>query len=220
VALLGPVSVPVVTASGATPACTVEYSVTSQWETGFQGAVTITNHTADVSSWSLTFDFAGGRKLSHDGALATGASVSAGFLGSWSGSNPSPTSFKLNGTTCNVDADPSPTPTPTPTPTGPPDTGDGTPPVLRASGNKLVDADGTTRRLLGVNRSGGEFMCVQGHGIRDGPVDDAAIRAIADRNANTVRIPLNEECRLGLSDIKPEYAGSHYIDAVKDLVAR
>lgn len=240
--LLGSVTVPAVTASGATPACTVEYSVTSQWDTGFQGAVTITNNTAAVSSWSLTFDFAGGQKLnqgwnakwsqsgttvtaaneSYNGALATGASVSAGFLASWSGSNAVPTSFQLNGTTCNVDADPSPTPTPTPTPTpsDPPDTGDGIPPTLKVSGNKLVDADGTTRRLLGVNRSGGEFMCVQGYGIWDGPVDDASVKAIADWNANTVRIPLNEECWLGLSHIKPEYAGSNYIDAVKDLVAK
>ncbi|WDF42696.1 hypothetical protein PBV52_40795 [Streptomyces sp. T12] len=31
-------------------------------------------------------------------------------------------------------------------------------PALHVSGNKLVDADGTTRRLLGVHRSGGEFM--------------------------------------------------------------
>ena len=36
------------------------------------------------------------------------------------------------------------------------------PPVLRVSGNKLVDESGATRRLLGVNRSGGEFACVQG----------------------------------------------------------
>lgn len=242
VTFLGAVTVPVVTASGATPACTVRYSVTSQWDTGFQGAVTITNNTAAVSGWSLTFDFAGGQRLNqgwnakwsqsgttvtaanegYNGSLATGASVSAGFLASWSGSNAVPTSFKLNGTTCNVDVDPSPTPTPTPTtsPTDPPDTGDGMPPVLRASGNKLVDADGTTRRLLGVNRSGGEFMCVQGYGIWDGPVDDASVRAIAGWNANTVRIPLNEECWLGLSNIKPEYAGSNYIDAVKDLVAK
>ncbi|MEU2778648.1 SDR family NAD(P)-dependent oxidoreductase, partial [Streptomyces sp. NPDC007162] len=31
-------------------------------------------------------------------------------------------------------------------------------------------------------------------GIWDGPVDDAAIKAIADWKANAVRIPLNEEC--------------------------
>ncbi|MGW7728022.1 cellulase family glycosylhydrolase [Streptomyces canus] len=230
-ALLGSVTVPVVTASGAAPACSVEYSVTSQWDSGFQGAVRITNNTAAMSSWSLAFDFAGGQELtqgwnakwsqsgttvtaaseSYNGSLATGASVSAGFIASWSGSNAVPTSFKLNGTSCNTAVEP------TPAPTGPAEDG---PPVLHVSGNKLVDAGGATRRLLGVNRSGGEFMCVQGRGIFDGPVDDASVKAIADWKANTVRIPLNEECWLGLSTIDPAYAGTNYINAVKDLVAK
>lgn len=232
-ALIGSVTVPVVTASGAAPACSVEYSVTSQWDSGFQGAVKITNNTAAMSSWSLAFDFAGGQELtqgwnarwsqsgttvtaaseSYNGSLATGASVSAGFIASWSGSNAVPTSFKLNGTSCNTAVEPSPTPEPT-------DPAESGPPVLRASGNKLVDAGGATRRLLGVNRSGGEFMCVQGRGIFDGPVDDASVKAIADWKANTVRIPLNEECWLGLSNIDPAYAGANYINAVKDLVAK
>ncbi|MFF4250351.1 cellulase family glycosylhydrolase [Streptomyces sp. NPDC001663] len=234
VALVGTVVAPVVTAHGATPACSVEYSVTSQWDTGFQGAVKITNNSAAVSSWSLAFDFGDGQKVtqgwnakwsqsgttvtaaneSYNGSLATGASVSAGFIASWSGSgtNAVPASFKLNGTTCNVDSEPSPTPT------DPPATG--TAPALHVSGNKLVDASGATRRLLGVNRSGGEFMCVQGRGVFDGPVDDAAIKAIADWKANTVRIPLNEECWLGLSNIQSAYGGANYINAVKDLVAR
>ncbi|MFJ7077044.1 cellulose binding domain-containing protein [Streptomyces sp. NPDC098781] len=239
VALVAAVTVPVVTAQGATPACAVTYSVTSQWDSGFQGAVEITNNSMPVSGWSLGFDFAGGQRVtqgwnakwsqsgttvtatneSWNGTLATGASVSAGFIASWSGTNAVPTTFKLNGTTCNADTEPSP---PGPTdPTDPPDPGDGTaPPALHVSGNRLVDADGTTRRLLGVNRSGGEFMCVQGYGIWDGPVDDAAVAAIADWNANTVRIPLNEECWLGLSNIKPEYGGANYVDAVRELVAR
>ena len=235
VALVGSVMVPAVTASGAAPACSVEYTVTSQWDSGFQGAVKITNNSAAVSSWSLSFGFAGGQKLtqgwnakwsqsgttvtaaneSYNGSLATGASVSAGFIASWSGSNAVPTSFKLNGTACNTDTEPAPDPT-----DPPPGPGDGTPPALRVSGNKLVDAGGTTRRLLGVNRSGGEFMCVQGRGIFDGPVDDASVKAIADWKANTVRIPLNEECWLGLANINPAYAGANYINAVKDLVAK
>ncbi|MBK3639148.1 cellulose binding domain-containing protein [Streptomyces sp. MBT33] len=234
VALVGAMTVPVVTAQGATPPCSVEYSVTGQWDSGFQGAVKITNNTAAVSSWSLTFDFADGQKVtqgwnakwsqsgttvtaaneSYNGSLATGASVSAGFLASRpaSGSNAVPTSFQLNGTTCNVDPEPSPTPTDPPT--------TGTAPALHVSGNKLVDASGATRRLLGVNRSGGEFMCVQGRGIWDGPVDDAAVKAIADWKAGAVRIPLNEECWLGLSNIDSAYGGAAYISAVKDLVAR
>ncbi|WP_458246478.1 cellulase family glycosylhydrolase [Streptomyces sp. MAI_2237] len=238
VALVGSMAIPVVTAQGATPACSVEYSVTGQWDTGFQGAVTFTNNTAALSSWSLSFDLADGQEVtqgwnakwsqsgttvtaaneSWNGTSAAGASVSVGFLASRpaSGSNAAPTSFKLNGTQCNVD--PEPSPTPTEPPTKPP--AEGTAPALQVSGNRLVDASGATRRLLGVNRSGGEFMCVQGRGIWDGPVDDAAIKAIADWKVNAVRIPLNEECWLGLSDIKSEYGGAAYINAVKDLVAR
>ncbi|WP_416977450.1 cellulase family glycosylhydrolase [Streptomyces sp. T028] len=235
VALGTGVTLPVMTAHGATPACTVEYSVTGQWDAGFQGAVRITNNAAAVSGWTLTFDFANGQQVtqgwsakwsqsgttvsaaneSWNGSLGTGASVDAGFIASKGATNSVPTKFRLNGTTCNVD-DGS---TPTPTPTTPPDTGDA-PPALHVSGNKLVDADGRTRRLLGVNRSGGEFMCVQGRGIWDGPVDDASVRAIADWNANTVRIPLNEECWLGLSNIDAAYGGTNYVNAVRDLVAR
>jgi hypothetical protein len=227
-------TIPVVTAQGAAPACSVEYSVTGQWDTGFQAAVTITNNSAALSGWSLGFDFAGGQKVtqgwnakwsqsgttvtagneSYNGSLPTGASVSAGFLASRpaSGSNAVPTSFRLDGTTCTVDSEPSPPPTQPPA--------NGTAPALHVSGNKLVDASGATRRLLGVNRSGAEFMCVQGRGIFDGPVDDAAIEAIADWKANTVRIPLNEECWLGLSNVQAQYGGTNYVNAVKDLVDR
>ncbi|MFE5401543.1 cellulose binding domain-containing protein [Streptomyces sp. NPDC056580] len=237
--LLGGALVPVVTAEGATPACTVEYAVTSQWDNGFQSSVRITNNQAAMSSWKLTFDFAAGQKVtqgwnakwsqsgstvtasneSWNGGLGSGASVGAGFLASWSGGNAVPAAFKLNGTTCNVDSGPTTPPPTDPPPSDPPPSG-GTAPALHVSGGKLVDAAGRTRRLLGVNRSGGEFMCVQGYGIWDGPVDDAAIKAIADWKANAVRIPLNEECWLGLPDVKPEYGGTNYINAVKDLVAR
>ncbi|MEU3840445.1 cellulose binding domain-containing protein [Streptomyces sp. NPDC028635] len=237
-ALLTTAIVPVVTAQAAAPACTVEYSVTGQWDAGFQAAVKITNNAAALSSWRLTFDFPGGQQVtqgwnarwsqsgsavtaaneSWNGTLGAGASVSAGFLGSFSGANAVPAVFKLNGTTCNAGTQPTPDPT-DPGPTGPPPSG-GTAPALHVEGNRLVDAGGRTRRLLGVNRSGGEFMCVQGRGIWDGPVDDAAIRAIADWQADAVRIPLNEECWLGVAGVAPEYAGAHYISAVKELVAR
>jgi cellulase/cellobiase CelA1 len=107
VALLGSVVVPAVTAHGAAPACTVEYTVTNQWGAGFQGDVKVINNQAPLSSWSLTFDLPGGQEVtrgwnaewsqsgttvtaaneSWNGSLGTGASVSAGFLASWSGSN-------------------------------------------------------------------------------------------------------------------------------------
>jgi len=56
-----------------------------------------------------------------------------------------PTTFRLNGTVCNADSEPSPSPTPSDTPPS----GGGSAPALHVAGNKLVDANGATRRLLG-----------------------------------------------------------------------
>src|SRR5262249_61819189 len=44
--------------------------------------------------------------------------------------------------------------------------------------NHLVDANGNVLRLLGVNRSGAEYMCVGGSAVFDGPVDAASLAAI------------------------------------------
>jgi hypothetical protein len=84
------------------------------------------------------------------------------------------------------------------------------------SGNKLVTAAGKTYRLLGVNRSSGEFACVQGKGMWDGsPTDQAAVDAMKAWNIHAVRIPLNEDCWLGLSGSP---SGATYQQAVKDYV--
>jgi endoglucanase len=98
--------------------------------------------------------------------------------------------------------------------------GGGPAPALHVSGNHLVDASGATVRLRGANRSGGEFMCVQGYGVWDGPVDDASIAAMAAWHITAVRIPLNEECWLGLSNIDPRYGGAAYQNEVKGFVSR
>ena len=65
------------------------------------------------------------------------------------------------------------------------------------SGNQLVDRGGQDVPAAGVNRSGGEFACVQGKGIWDGPVDQASVDAMKAWNIHAVRVPLNEECWLG-----------------------
>lgn len=89
---------------------------------------------------------------------------------------------------------------------------------LRVSGNVLKDSRGKTIILRGVNRSGTEYMCAQGRGIMDGPSDEASIQAIAGWHINSVRIPLNEHCWLGLSDILPQYGGNNYRQAIKNYV--
>ncbi|NES16305.1 MULTISPECIES: cellulase family glycosylhydrolase [Micromonospora] len=227
-------------ATAATTGCAVTYTVQSQWTGGFTGAISLTNLGSAVTNWTLTFDFpdanqkvtqgwsatwsqTGSRvtaaSMSWNGVLGTGGSTSIGFNGSWSGANPVPSSFALNGTTCTgavtsptTSPTGSPTASPTASPTTPPPTGPA--PAVRVSGNKLVTASGATYRLLGVNRSSGEFACVQGKGMWDsGPVDQASVDAMKAWNIRAVRIPLNEDCWLGLSGSP---SGATYQQAVKD----
>ncbi|WP_055590724.1 glycoside hydrolase family 5 protein, partial [Streptacidiphilus griseoplanus] len=100
-------------------------------------------------------------------------------------------------------------------PTTPPATGV---PQVQVSGNTLVDASGKAVTLHGVNRSGTEFMCVQGRGLFDGPNDAASVAAIRSWHVNVVRVPLNEDCWNALSDVDAAYSGTTYRTAVKDYV--
>ncbi|AZS83977.1 cellulose 1,4-beta-cellobiosidase [Streptomyces griseoviridis] len=121
-------------------ACTVDYKVQNQWDSGFTASVTITNNSAAKSSWSASWAYAGNQKVtsfwsskitqsgtavtaaneSYNGTLATGGSVSFGFNASYSGTNATPTTFKLDGVTCNVDGGGGPTDPTDPTDPGTP----------------------------------------------------------------------------------------------------
>jgi hypothetical protein len=94
----------------------------------------------------------------------------------------------------------------------------GSAPQLHVSGNQLVDASGATVTLHGVNRSGGEFACVQGDGIWNGPMDQASVTAIKSWGVTAVRVPLNEACWNGESYVQAAYAGSNYQQAVTQYV--
>jgi endoglucanase len=85
---------------------------------------------------------------------------------------------------------------------------------IRVSGRQLVNGRGAPIQLRGVNRSGTEYACVQGWGIFDGPSNAASVRAIASWHVNVVRIPLNEDCWLGINGIKPAYSGVKYRNAI------
>ena len=93
-----------------------------------------------------------------------------------------------------------------------------TAPRLHVAGNRLVNSRGRVVLLRGVNRSGTEFLCVQGHGIFDGPTDQASISAMKAWGINAVRIPLNEGCWNGESYVDPAYAGANYQNAIKAYV--
>src|SRR5262249_8500692 len=87
-------------------------------------------------------------------------------------------------------------------------------------GNRLVDGSGRTVRLLGVNRSSFEYACAQGWGMWVGPTDGEAIAAMKAWRINTVRLPLNEACWLGLTNGKPQYRADPYRRAVVAYVRR
>ncbi|MEE1782789.1 cellulase family glycosylhydrolase, partial [Streptomyces sp. SP17BM10] len=144
-----------------------------------------------------------------------GASYTTSANFSYTATNTAPTTFTVNGTPCGPQSSPSPTPTPTPTSTPPPS---GSAPAVHVSGSTLATADGTPITLHGVNRSGAEFMCVQGRGFFDGPADQASVTAMKSWHVNAVRVPLNEDCWLGRSNVDPAYAGSAYAGAVRDYV--
>ena len=89
---------------------------------------------------------------------------------------------------------------------------------LRVQGNLLVDASGQPVRLRGVNRSGTEYMCLGGGAIFDGPSDAASIAAILSWRTNAVRIPLNEDCWLGINGVPAATSGAAYQQAIEEYV--
>ncbi|MGH6657647.1 MAG: cellulose binding domain-containing protein, partial [Actinocrinis sp.] len=86
--------------------CTAAYSITNQWQGGFQAAVAVSAGGSAVNGWTVAFTFANGQavtqnwssaltqsgaavtatNLSWNGSLAPGASTVFGFLGSLTGS--------------------------------------------------------------------------------------------------------------------------------------
>jgi hypothetical protein len=91
---------------------------------------------------------------------------------------------------------------------------------IRIVGNHFVDGSGRPVRLLGVNRSGSEYECVDGRGFFDGPSDGDSIAAMASWHINAVRVPLNEDCWLGINGAPAALSGAAYRDAITAYVQR
>jgi hypothetical protein len=124
-------------AAAAAAGCRVEYAVASQWNGGFTANVAVTNLGDPVNGWQLTWAFPAGQRVTQawnatvtqsgtqatavnvgwNGSLATNGSASFGFGGDWSGANPAPAGFALNGVSCTGAAQPPTGPTPTAAPT-------------------------------------------------------------------------------------------------------
>ena len=97
--------------------------------------------------------------------------------------------------------------------------------AVRVAGNRFVDGRGHPIRLLGFNHSGAEYECIEGTGFFDTPdgVPPSASVVAAMRGwhgATAVRVPLNEQCWLGLPAAPARYSGAAYRSAVRTFVAR
>jgi hypothetical protein len=108
---------------------------------------------------------------------------------------------------------------------------------FRVSGDHFVNASGATVQLRGVNRPSLEYACVQfsalmttsGSGGATSALsfaDTAASSLLTWGNAasggpaiNTVRVPLNEDCWLGLNGVGASVSGTAYQAFVKRFVA-
>jgi hypothetical protein len=92
---------------------------------------------------------------------------------------------------------------------------------LHVSGNQLLDAENHIFRPLGVNRAGAEYMCDASGDttVFDGPSDATSVNAMASWQINTVRVPLNEDCWLGINGYPAaNYSATQYQQAVVDYV--
>ena len=91
-----------------------------------------------TQGWSATWSQSGAAvtatNLSWNASLATGGSTQIGFNASWTGSNPKPTSFTLNGVACTGSTTTPPTTTPPPT----------TPPAHHATADDPATVDDHT----------------------------------------------------------------------------
>jgi endoglucanase len=102
--------------------CRAVYTKPSQWPGGFTGNLVITNQGAALNGWTVTFTLGTGvgiqqgwngnwtvsgaqvtvTNLGWNNIVASGASITLGFNGSYAGSNsPVPTNIRLNGVLCS-----------------------------------------------------------------------------------------------------------------------
>ena len=91
---------------------------------------------------------------------------------------------------------------------------------IEVTGNHLTTLGGTTVRLLGVNRSSGEYNCISQTTttVFAGPTNAASIAAMTSWHVNVVRLPLNEDCWLGINGVNPRLGGAQYRLRVKRYV--
>jgi endoglucanase len=103
-------------------------------------------------------------------------------------------------------------------PTGPGPTGLQVEKGTGGAAGHLTDAAGQHIALHGANRAGSEYACLYG-GFFDGPSDQASITAMKAWHINAVRVPMNEDCWLGINGVPADFGGAKYQAAIRAYVS-
>ena len=232
--LVAGLGVATATSANAAAGCRVSYTTGGQWPGGFTANVTVTNLGDRIDGWRVGWTFAPGQAVSqawnatvtaagaqvtaanvaHNRVLATNSSTSFGFNGTWSGSNPVPAAFTLNGVACTGSVgQPGPSPSapgPSPSASSSPSTPPSTPPAGNAMaavaamqpgwnlGNSL-DATGADETSWGNPR-----------------ITEALLDGIKAQGFKSIRIPVTWGQHQGGA---PDYAiEAAYLARVKEVV--
>ncbi|HYA01006.1 MAG TPA: glycoside hydrolase family 5 protein [Candidatus Binatia bacterium] len=165
---------------------------------------------------------AGSPSPSPSGAGSHSPTPAAAPLTAAASPSPSPTAARSTAAaTPSAPASHSAAPSPSATPSGTaPVIPTGVPSALHVSGNQLVDANGVPVTLHGADMSGTETVCAQNwtnDPFGGQPEDDAqTFAAMRSWGINAVRIPLNEDCWLGINGV--QIGGAAYQQPVEKLV--
>jgi Cellulase (glycosyl hydrolase family 5)/NHL repeat len=99
------------------------------------------------------------------------------------------------------------------------DAGLGSEPTIHVQGRLLENGAGRPVQLRGVNRAAFESRCTwDTSGVADGPTDQASINAMLAWKINVVRLPLNEDCWLGINGLPLDGNAAGYRTAVQAYV--
>ena len=181
-------------------------------DAGFLGAKA---GTPGYQAAAITTRSSGYLIVSTGGSWSSFGSTSATHSGGTTAGNHEPTTSTTTTTTTPTTTTTSTTPAPPPVgcssqarPAG------DTAPIPCVSGNALVDSTGATLRLLGVNASGTQDACIQNKGFGWGTLNSVEAANIASWHTNVVRVPLNEDCWLGINGVPAAYSGAVYQAAI------
>jgi endoglucanase len=83
-------------------------------------------------------------------------------------------------------------------------------PPVRIAGGRLVARAGRSVRLLGVDVTGTESACIAGRQVTGATFNAAEANAIRSWHIDAVRVPLNEDCWLGINGVTAQLSSAAY----------